>query len=77
MITNEAIHPLGKYGKLVLKLGKQKQVLCLHLAFYEGQESYLEQFMQTCSKWEGRLEPGNMRETGLFLNTLLEQASSS
>lgn len=29
MITSEA---LSKYDKLILKLGKQKQVLCLHLA---------------------------------------------
>ena len=28
--------------------------------------------MQSCSKWEGGLEPENMGETGLFLNTLLE-----
>lgn len=32
MITGKAIHPLGKHAKLILKLGKQKQVFCLHLA---------------------------------------------
>lgn len=76
MVTGKAIQPLGKHGKLILKLCKQKQVLCLHLATLKSllprTEGLSEQFGQSCSKREGRLEPENMGETGLFLNTLLE-----
>lgn len=76
MITGKAIHPLGKHGKFILKLGKQEQVLCLHLATLKSllprTEGLSEQFEQSCSKWEDRLEPENMGETELFLNTLLE-----
>lgn len=75
MITGKAIHPLGKHGKLILKLGKQKQVVCLLLATLKSllprTEALSEQFGQS-SRWEGRLEPENMGETELFLNTLLE-----
>lgn len=76
MITGKTIHPLGKHGKLILKLGKQKQVLYLHLAAQKSlllrTEGLSEQVGQSCSNWEGRLEPENMGEIGLFLNTLLE-----
>lgn len=76
MITGKAIHPLGKHAKLILKLGKQKQVFCLHLAALKSllpkTEGLSEEFEPNYSQWEGELEPENMGETGLFLNTLLE-----